>query len=80
MPPLLNVRAGFGDTSLFSTSLPVLPHEKCMCSPSHLHNVIMHLNHTKFLAKRLHALHNENFNVHIACLLMGKHDFLAMGN
>ncbi|AQK79789.1 Protein MEI2-like 5 [Zea mays] len=34
MPPLLNVRAGFGDTSLFSTSLPVLPHEKLIFSHS----------------------------------------------
>ncbi|RLN13331.1 protein MEI2-like 2 isoform X1 [Panicum miliaceum] len=27
-PPLLNARAGLGDASLFSTSLPLLPHEK----------------------------------------------------
>uniref|UniRef100_K3XVD0 RRM domain-containing protein n=1 Tax=Setaria italica TaxID=4555 RepID=K3XVD0_SETIT len=27
-PPLQNARAGFGDASLFSTSLPLLPHEK----------------------------------------------------
>ncbi|KAL6626520.1 hypothetical protein ACP70R_030246 [Stipagrostis hirtigluma subsp. patula] len=28
VPPLLNARGGLGDASLFSTSLPVLPHEK----------------------------------------------------
>ncbi|RLM54196.1 protein MEI2-like 2 isoform X1 [Panicum miliaceum] len=27
-PPLLNARTGLGDASLFSTSLPLLPHEK----------------------------------------------------
>jgi hypothetical protein len=30
VPLLLNARGGLGDTSLFSASLPVLPHEKCM--------------------------------------------------
>jgi hypothetical protein len=30
VPPLLDTRGGLGDTSLFSASLPVLPHEKCM--------------------------------------------------
>ncbi|AQL02818.1 Protein MEI2-like 5 [Zea mays] len=35
LPPLLNARAGFGgDTSLFSTSLPVLPHEKLIFADS----------------------------------------------
>jgi hypothetical protein len=39
-PPLLNARAGLGDASLFSTSLPLLPHEKCMCAASHLLNAL----------------------------------------
>jgi len=34
LPPLLNARAGFGDTSLFSSSLPVLSHEKLIFSDS----------------------------------------------